>query len=204
MLRLSISSPERKSRVLETGIPRLDTVRTAEQRDYLARLEGFATVLAVGPELLSSALANAMSSEEDPEVAAETMTVALQISLKIGSRIAEYGRSYEPDFLDYADDAELPSLCQAFADGFSSALHLRQDAWKDFAASPHSGRLQWLLTFKQAEPTLADLKTELRYLGEDLSWLQQYWTRHGQFKQGRNAHCACGSGKKAKHCCGTQ
>jgi uncharacterized protein YecA (UPF0149 family) len=204
MLRLEATSLQRASRVLEPGIPRIDTVRTAEQRDYLARLEGLATVLAVGPEVLSSALVSAMGSEEDPEAAAETMTVALQISLKIGSRIAQYGRSYEPDFLDYADDAELPGLCTAFADGFSSALHLRQDAWKDFAASPHSGRMQWLLTFKGAEPSLADLKAELRYLGEDLSWLQQYWTVHGRFKQGRNASCACGSGKKAKHCCGTQ
>jgi uncharacterized protein len=124
----------------------------------------------------------------------------------------------QPDELDVGSD---------WADGFFTAVELRPDAWQGWLDSQdwideileylerlasgvvlaeHEGDPPVQITFKERMEIIASLPDMLADLFQYRAESQKPRApvRRDPGKQDRNAPCACGSGKKYKHCHGAQ
>lgn len=187
-------------------------------------LQGFMTALISGPDALKSgnwlpeALGDAaFSSEEQQEIEQLALLMADDMRVKLSAKTL-------PDLWLYNDEAGLPDFF-TWCNAYLYALDVVETDWFEAANNEEFEDLfypimalagiydedengQTVMTISETE--LTQLQSELPHIVLDI---YSFWqavinkpktVRREGGKVGRNDPCPCGSGKKAKACCGVK
>jgi uncharacterized protein len=191
----------------------------------LEMLDGFFTALVIGPELVPPSeyfpviwgADNGSGPDWDsPEQAQHAFNLLAKHRNAIAAR-----RLASTEHCPMIDNFGIAMPGEEWADGFVAGIEMRKDAWGPMfddhrtdqlvmpilALCSHTPKeVQGQLTAEMREGILAQLPATVQMIAA-------YWrARNSGFlrreplrftKVGRNAPCACGSGKKFKKCCGS-
>jgi uncharacterized protein len=127
----------------------------------------------------------------------------------------------------YVDDEREYVDGEMWAHGYMTAIDMQRDSWKAVFESKHGSEVLrpiYLLGSSEVTPEEGELtktpaqREELsKQIPASVGWIYKFWApqrhavaqrtsgktvEHESPKQGRNAACSCGSGRKFKKCCG--
>lgn len=200
-----------------------DCLRHSHAAINVEQLDGFCTALAVSPvavstrDVVAEIWSDAMPAFDDAQQADFTIDLIERHRRSIARRL----ETYRP-LATIMADAELPA--NDWADGFMRGVTMRMEVWdrrlpQDEQLSSFLSHIMMLAVNAEVAEADGITKDERAKMVDSLSLavlgLFVYWrerplgkpsvpqaTRRGPNKNGRNAPCHCGSGKKFKRCCG--
>ncbi len=194
-------------------------------------LHGFLTAIVIGPEDIPMAewlpLVWGNDPGQTPRFKSRTqeeriINLILRFMTEIAITFEAAPKEFEPLFCEHEWEGKTLLDGEAWASGFWQAMHLRADAWQPVWESELAPLMRpiYLLgadDIEEEELELVDDPVQCQKLAleieADLPKIHAFWqdrrkssvetVKRDQPKIGRNDPCSCGSGKKAKQCCGT-
>lgn len=182
-----------------------------------SRLDGFLTGVAIGPDPVSPGkwLPAIWGSETPIFADLDEKRAVLGVILNRFREIPSSLRRDPPAFAPFFEKEPGGGRVGDWAAGFFAAIRLRPRAWRPLVRNKDARTLLTPLLIsladgsgKLAAPTELVAKAVGHIPGAvaaiDDFWQDQreQWAAVRSWKIARNARCACGSGRKYKHCCG--
>jgi len=194
----------------------------------LTELDGYLTAIAVCPDGITPSewlppIWSGNFGEDAPfDDPLDVQLFTSMVTARHGEILRDLGRSKHQPIFD-TDPRSGEALWEEWIDGWAMAMRLRPDAWSAVADGDDAdaaAALADLLTLVDvAGDNMALTSVEINRICDEASAkipadvlsLHTWCERHrapatlraaAATKPGRNAPCACGSGKKSKRCCG--